>query len=321
MDLSQKYAYAVWEHKSFTQAAKALFVSQPSLSSTVAKLEQELGFKIFDRSTHPISLTTKGTVYINFLQETSELESMLAHQLRAMDDLSAGKLTIGCRMSAGYTIFPIVCGELSRKYPKVSIIVDNDSTEEKLKMRNIDLLLSFAPQLAECTAVPLLQERLYIAIDKRHPQAQKLAAYAVSYQDIMHQRVTPEQEIADTSVFADVPFIVTGMGADSDRRLSLLVKKHKHSLCMVINTKNFDIRYRLMKEGLGAVLVSDVFLSNYPQDSEHIYYFALQNPVCNRTLYMLHSKNMADNKILGEFIEIMLEKCREKSNILLRNSI
>ena len=135
MDLPQKYAYAVWEHKSFTQAAKALFVSQPSLSSTVAKLEQELGFKIFDRSTHPISLTTKGTVYINFLQETSELESMLAHQLRATDDLSAGKVTIGCRMSAGYTIFPIVCGELSRKYPKVSIIVDNDSTEEKLKMR------------------------------------------------------------------------------------------------------------------------------------------------------------------------------------------
>ena len=319
MDLPQKYAYAVWEHKSFTQAAKALFVSQPSLSSTVAKLEQELGFKIFDRSSHPISLTTKGMVYIHFLRETSELESMLAHQLRATDDLTAGRLTIGCRMSAGYTIFPIICGELSRRYPKVSIIVDNDATEEKLKMHNIDLLLSFVPQLAECTAIPLFQERLFIAIDKKHPQAQKLAAYAVSYQDIMHQRITPEQEIADTSVLADIPFIVTGMGTDSDRRLSQLVKKHTHSPCMVINTKNFDIRYRLMKEGLGAVLVSDVFLSNYPQDSEHIYYFALQNSICNRTLYMAHAKNMADNKILGEFIEIMMEKCKDKSNILLRN--
>ena len=321
MDLPQKYAYAVWEHKSFTQAAKALFVSQPSLSSTVAKLEQELGFKIFDRSTHPISLTTKGMVYMNFLRETSELESMLEHQLRATDDLTAGRLTIGCRMSAGYTMFPIACGELSRKYPKVSIIVDNDATEEKLKMNNIDLLLSFAPQLAECAAIPLLQERLYIAIDKKHPQAQKLAAYAVSYQDIMHQRIGSEQEIVDTSVFADIPFIVTGMGADSDRRLSLLVKKHTHSSCMVINSKNFDIRYRLMKEGLGAVMVSDVFLSTYPQDSDHIYYFALQNPICNRTLYMTHAKNMADNKILCEFIEIMLEICQNKSRILLRNCI
>lgn len=318
MELPQKYAYAVWEHKSFTKAAKTLFVSQPSLSATVAKLEHDLGFQIFDRTTHPISLTTKGAVYINFLQETSELETMLAHQLQATDDISAGRLTIGCRMSAGYTIFPIVCGELTRKYPKVSIIVDNDATEEKLKTHHIDLLLSFTPQVAECTAIPLFQERLYIAIHKNHPQAQTLAGYAVSYQDIMHQRVAPEQEIADTTVFADVPFIITGMGADSDHRLSLLVKKHKNAPCIVINAKNFDIRYRLMKEGLGAVVVSDVFLSNYPQDSESVYYFALQNPVCNRTLYMLHPKNMADNKIFGKFVEIMREKCREKSQILLR---
>ena len=318
MELPQKYAYAVWVHKSFSQAAKALFVSQPSLSSTVAKLERELGFKIFDRSTHPVSLTTKGALYINFLRETAELEALLEHQLKATEDVSVGRLTIGCRMSAGYTIFPIVCGELSRKYPKVSIIVDNDSTEEKLKMHNIDLLLSFTPQIAECTALALFQERLYIAIHKEHPQARRLAAYGVSYREIMDQLVTPEQEIVDTSVFSDVPFIVTGMGADSDRRLGLMIKNHKTSSCMVINTKNFDVRYRLMKEGLGAVLVSDVFLSNYPQDSENLYYFALQNQLAYRTLYAQYRNDMADNKVLRKFLEILLTECRDKSCVLQR---
>ncbi|MBE6960005.1 MAG: LysR family transcriptional regulator [Ruminococcaceae bacterium] len=320
MELPQKYVYAVWEYKSFSKAAKALFVSQPSLSATVAKLENELGFKIFDRSTHPISLTAKGTVYMNFLRETSELEKILAHQLKATDDMNSGSLTIGCRMSSGYSIFPIVCGEFSRKYPNINVIVDNDSSEEKLKMQTIDLLLSFAPQITECAAIPLFQERLFIAIHKNHPQAREIAAFAVPYQAIVSQSISAEQEITDMSVFSDVPFIVTGMGTDSDRRLAMMVKNHKTSSCIVINTKNFDIRYRLMKEGLGAVLVSDVFLSNYPQDSENIYYFALQNPHAYRTLYIQHLKSMGDNKILSKFIEAMLTICRDKAAILQRKN-
>lgn len=318
MELPQKYALNVWEHKSFSKAAKALFVSQPSLSATVAKLEHELGFKIFDRSTHPISLTTKGSVYITFLRETGELENLLVHQLKATEDMNSGSLTVGCRMSSGYTIFPIVCGEFLRQNPNISIVVDNDSTEEKLKGQSLDLLLSLTPQIAECTAIPLLQERLIIAIHKNHPQAQKLAEYGVSYQAIVSQEIAPEQELTNLSVFSDVPFIVAGKGADSDRRLDAMIKNHKTSPCIVINTKNFDIRYRLMKERLGAVLVSDLFLSGYPQDRENLYYFALQNPLSYRTLYIQYLKNMADNKLLGKFIETILENCKDKSKILLR---
>lgn len=320
MELPQKYAYAVWENKSFSQAAKAMFVTQPSLSATVAKLENELGFKIFDRSTHPVSLTTKGALYINFLRETVELESLLAHQLKATDDMSAGSLTIGCRMSSGYSIFPIICGEFLRRYPNTSIVVDNDSSEEKLKMRSVDLLLSFTPQIAECTAIPILQERLIVAIHKNHPHAQKLAAHAVPYQAIVEQNIATDQEVVDLSVFSEVPFIITGTGTDSDRRLAMMIKNHKTSPCIAINARNFDIRYRLMKEGLGATLVSDIFLSNYPQDSENIYYFALQNQLMYRTLYVQYRKDMADHKILRRFLEILLAECQDKSCILQRKN-
>lgn len=318
MELPQKYAFAVWQHKSFSKAAKALFVSQPSLSATVAKLEHELGFKIFDRSTHPISTTTKGAVYIDFLRESAELENLLVHRLKSTDDMTAGSLTVGCRMSSGYTIFPVVCGEFLRQYPNISIVVDNDSAEEKLKAQSVDLLLSFMPKVPECTAIPLLQERLIIAIHKKHPLAGQVAAYAVPYQAILAQEILPEQEVADLSIFAEIPFVVTGKGADSDRRLDLMIKNHKTSPCIVVNTKNFDIRYRLMKEGLGAVLVSDLFLSNYPQDSENLYYFAIQNPLSYRTLYIQYQKNMADNKILSKFMETLLERCKDKSKILQR---
>ena len=56
----KEYIYAVYQEKSFSKAAQKLYVSQPWLSSTVKKVEQEVGLPLFDRSTTPISLTEAG---------------------------------------------------------------------------------------------------------------------------------------------------------------------------------------------------------------------------------------------------------------------
>ena len=58
------YIYAVYEEKSFSRAAKKLFVSQPALSNMVKKAEKEIGAPIFDRSTIPLTVTPAGEYYI-----------------------------------------------------------------------------------------------------------------------------------------------------------------------------------------------------------------------------------------------------------------
>lgn len=58
------YVYTVYEEKSFSKAAKRLFVSQPSLSAMVKKVESDYDITIFDRTTTPISLTPEGEYYI-----------------------------------------------------------------------------------------------------------------------------------------------------------------------------------------------------------------------------------------------------------------
>ena len=59
------YVYAVWQEKSFSAAARKLFVSQPALSASVRKVERELGLPIFNRSTTPLQLTDAGRAYID----------------------------------------------------------------------------------------------------------------------------------------------------------------------------------------------------------------------------------------------------------------
>ena len=319
MELSQKYVYAVWENKSFSRAASVLFVSQPALSATVAKLENELGFKIFNRSSHPISLTAKGTVYINYLRESLELEHQLSQQLKSTDDTNCGSLTVGGKMFMGFCIYPMIVREMLKKYPNINITIDLEAAEDKLKTQSVDLMLSYVPRPTEYATIPLWEERMIVAIHKNHPAAQSLAEFAVPYQDIVSQNIASEQEITDPSIFAEVPFVITGRISDTDRRLATLIKNYKTASCMVTNAKNADLRYRIMKEGLGAVLISDVFLSNFPQDSENLYYFAIRSPHVYRTLYIQHRKEMTENNLLDKMVETMLELCGDKAKLLQRN--
>ncbi len=318
MELPLKYVYKVWEMRSFSKAAKTLFVSQPSLSATVAKHEKKLGFKIFDRTTYPISLTVKGKAYLSYLKQVSMAESLLDKQLKATDDMSVGSIVIGGRISSAYSIYPFVCGEFLKKHPNISITVDTEASLEKLKNKTVDVLLAFASQDSENTVYPLFEERLVIALSKAHPLSDSVCDKALSFEQVITENIPAEKEIEDGSFFSDIPFIKTGKNSDSDNRLSMLIKDHKVSPCIVSNAKNFDVRYGFMKEGLGAIFVSDLFLSNYPQDKEDILYFALKSSLSYRMLYLHCSKITDDNLVLKSFVDDLLEHCKNKETFLQR---
>ena len=90
-----EYAYEVYKERSFTKAAENLFISQPSLSLTVKKLEDELGAKIFDRSCKEIALTDIGKKYIRAVEEIKNIEKNLKNEIEDLQKLRRGKVTIG----------------------------------------------------------------------------------------------------------------------------------------------------------------------------------------------------------------------------------
>ena len=318
MELPLKYVYKVWEMGSFSKAAKDLFVSQPALSATIAKHEKKLGFKIFDRTTHPVSLTVKGKAYLNYLNQVSMAESLLEKQLKATDDMSSGSIIIGGRISSAYSIYPFVCGKFIKKHPNISVTVDTEASFEKLKNKTVDVLLAFATQDSDNNVYPLFEERLIIALSKSHPLAYSVYDKALSFDQIITENIPVEKEIEDELFFSHIPFVKTGKNSDSDNRLSKIIKNHKISPCIVSNAKNFDVRYRYMKEGLGAIFVSDLFLSNYPQDKDDVLYFALKSPLSYRMLFLHCSKNTDNDLVIKSFVDDLQRYCKNKSMFLQR---
>ena len=173
MDLSQQYVYRVYLEKSFTLAANALFVSQPALSAMVSKLEKKIGFRIFDRSNHDLTLTPSGRIYIEYLENVMREENLMREKIWKISNTNATSLTVSGGCQTAYFLLPAVCSEFSRLNPNISITVNvgNNSSmrdlTEALKSDRIDILLTYGPRENGCAYLPICRDRLLIAVHKK----------------------------------------------------------------------------------------------------------------------------------------------------------
>jgi LysR family hydrogen peroxide-inducible transcriptional activator len=149
MTLTQlKYIVALDTHRSFSKAADYCNVSQPSLSTQVQKLEDELETIIFDRSTSPIIPTDIGERLVaqarNTLREMDEIKDIA---INAQDDVS-GQLRVGIIPSLAIYLIPLFLKEFIASYPKVTLIFSEGTRSllfERLQREEIDIAIAPSP--------------------------------------------------------------------------------------------------------------------------------------------------------------------------------
>ncbi|MCK0159953.1 LysR substrate-binding domain-containing protein [Allomuricauda sp. F6463D] len=128
-----QYVLAVAEHKNFTLAAEKSFVTQPTLSMQVQKLEDELDVLIFDRSKKPITITEVGKKIV------AQAKNIVAEAERIKDIVDQDKGYIGGDYTLGIiptvmpTLLPMFLNTFIKKYPKVNLIIKEQSTQTMIK--------------------------------------------------------------------------------------------------------------------------------------------------------------------------------------------
>lgn len=149
MNLQQlEYVVAVDTHRHFVRAAEQCFVTQPTLSSMIQKLEDELGVKIFDRSKQPVIPTETGKAVIAqarvILREANRLEQIVQEEKSEI----RGELRLGVIPTLAPYLLPLFLREFADKFPQVQLLVTENNTEtiiKKLKDRAIDAGLLATP--------------------------------------------------------------------------------------------------------------------------------------------------------------------------------
>ena len=313
MELSAKYVYKVYTEKSFSAAAKALFLSQPALSAAVSRHEKELGIRIFDRTTVPLSLTPEGRIYIEMLEEIMESENNMRHRLRRLSAAMYGSLSVGISSYTSYYLLPTICGAFYRRHPEVEISIDAGNIgaagnlQQKLKRQVLDLLLSYEFDPHEQEATPIFEEQLVIAMHRMLPGAAALAHLAVSREELLGRSYPPEKELSDLSVFAHVPFLSFAKRTNTYRYMADLLGDYTVAPCSIQNARHSVIHYNMMCAGVGAVMTSTsaVAVSSFP--CADILYFVPKGKRVRRTMYAVYKKGIPQEPIVKEFIDVARE--------------
>lgn len=130
------YVLAIAEHKNFTKAADKCFVTQPTLSTQIQKLEDELGVLIFDRSKKPIELTEVGRKIVlqakNIVNESDRIQDIVDQQ----KGFIGGEFKIGIIPTVMPTLLPMYLKAFIKKYPKVKLKIEELTTEEIISKIN-----------------------------------------------------------------------------------------------------------------------------------------------------------------------------------------
>lgn len=131
MDSKQiQYILKVAECQNITRAAEQLFISQPALSHFISKAEDELGAKIFNRGTTPLTLTQAGERYIKTARSILQLEEALKKDIQDLKDCRGGTITLGLSDMRATFLLPFVMPEFRRLYPNVTIQTVESSSRE-----------------------------------------------------------------------------------------------------------------------------------------------------------------------------------------------
>lgn len=175
-----EYVYEVYKERSFSKAARNLYISQPSLSAAVKKVEQNIGCEIFDRSTTPIQLTECGEAYIESVKKVMEIEESFDNFKSDLEELKTGSISIGGTTFFTSFILPPIIQRFSEKYPYISINLMETNTgqlEKELFEGQIDLVIDnycFDSMLYESHF--FAKEQLLLAVPVKYLEDYKIEA-------------------------------------------------------------------------------------------------------------------------------------------------
>lgn len=168
-----KYIVTLASEKHFGKAAEKCFVSQPTLSVAVKKLEEELGVALFERSKGHITVTELGQKLVLQSQKVLDQARVIKDIAQEGKNQLAAPLRVGAIYTIGPYLFPHLMPELRRAAPSMPLYIEENYTKvlsEKLRHSSLDVIVVALPfEEPEVVTLPLYDEPFVVLLPKGHP--------------------------------------------------------------------------------------------------------------------------------------------------------
>ena len=273
----KKYVYEVYKERSFTKAAQNLYISQPSLSARIKKIEEIIGEPLFDRSTTPLQLTEVGKVYIEAAEEITQIEQRVENYINDLAGLKTGNLAVGASTLFAAYVVPSLITQFNQKFPDVHIQLIEGNTaelEEMLGSNALDFVIdNYHYDSILYNKELYCEENILLAVPKHFAVNEELGMYQLSYKNIKNKNYLNQKYPAvPLGRFADLPFIMLTQGNDTRTRGDRLCRNVGFKPNIVLEFNQQSTAYMASSTQLGATFISDILVSQLPTFENLVYY-------------------------------------------------
>jgi Transcriptional regulator len=292
-----EYVVAVAEERSFSKAAKRLYISQPSLSQGIIALERQIGMPLFDRSTVPLSLTYAGEKYVEYAVKMLNLQHEMEMGMGDVRGDHTGRLIVGISLFRNTTILSHVFPVFHKVYPNVKLIVREAINESIIEMAasgqlDVGFINRFPP--SDHTCIELLTDRVMLAVGREHPICARYDFEKEPYPRI------------DLNVFRDEFFALTSLNSNLRSISDDIFRDYGFIPKIAFETFSLELTHQLAVKNCMPTVILDSLLRLYPKERRARYFLFDRGDYTN-SLYICHKKNKYVTHIMRDFIRITQE--------------
>ncbi len=306
---NKEYVLAIIREGGFSKAAEKLYISQPSLSSTIKRIEEKLSLPIFDRTTTPVTLTEAGKEYVRNAIEIERIERNYELYISDRVGLSVGEVKIGGSSLFSSCVLPTMISEFNQKYPRVRVNIFENNTKNlmrELAQGNIDIVIDNAVIKNEnIMSVSYTSEMIMLAVPANFMINKKLARYSLNAGDVKAGKHLSEKTAVNISEFSSLPFVLLNSENDTGKRAENIFKKHRIVPHVLFKLDQQITAYNISCSGMGISFISDTLIKSLSPNDE-VYYYRLTDSELVRNIYLYRKSNSYQSIACQKFMEYSL---------------
>ena len=315
------YVYAVWQERSFSAAARRLFISQPALSAAVKKVEWELGLPIFDRSRSPLQLTDAGKAYIEAVERIFRIQKDLTRYCGDLAGLHSGSLNLGGTNFFASCFLPPMIEAFSQKYPQIQLsVTESDSADlyDKLATEELDILVDSGVYDASLYEIlPFYTDHLLLAVPSKLAvnACREVASGKMMRADILAGRhLLADVPVVSLQEFAGEDFLLLGKGNDMYRRAKGLFQAAGVVPQVRLYLNQLMTAFHMARQGLGITILTDTLVS-LAAPTDALVYYRLAGALATRETFLAVKKRGYRTKAMEGFIQSSLGLYKKDSSL------
>lgn len=297
MNLEQiKSLVSVVNNKSFSQAAKAMYVSQPTISMHIKTLENELGEQLLIRSTKDVVLSEAGKTFYPYAVRMLKAEEEALYQMKHKEKEVTGEVLVASSSVSAHYLIPGFLAYAKKKQPGIHYrVAEGDSAEVIQKIMRFEDEIgigSICPANMKCTATPLLEDKIVLIT----PNTKKYRAL---------------KGVMDCEILKKEEFVVRENGSGtraSGDSLEKMLGLHVDQIKVAAEVHSTESVKRAVSEGVGIAFISGLAVRDYVEQ-KRLLMFDFSEALTRRELYLLKHVERNLSRTSECAVELLKEYC------------